>query len=148
MAKQQQRLVTTTATTIRDGYGQIIVEIGYTDTRILYPGVGVESMRNSDTLTTSCGVVWAPVQLMAKPPRYIGICDQCRNPPFRAWGGRRATHGIVLISNATTCEAGCGTLCCPKHRSMCSDDKWRCLACAKKSWWREWVNCFFWRRVR
>ncbi len=146
MAKQPQQMVDTRVTTVRDGYGQVIVEVGYTDTRYLGINGSIESRRNTDTLTTSCGAVWSPVQLLAKPPRFIGICDQCRDPPFRAWGMERATHGIVLMSNAKLCT--CGTLCCPRHRSMCADGKWRCMACAKRFRRRGWLTWLFWKKVR
>jgi hypothetical protein len=120
----------TTITEIRDTNGDVILEIGLTETRIRLPSGEVVSQRNSVSIRTTDGSIWSPVQWMANPPRHVGICEQCRHPRFSLFRRERASHGIVLLKRAKLCE--CGVLCCPRHRRRCSDGVWRCLSCAKK----------------
>ncbi len=119
----------TTITEIRDTNGDVILEIGLTETRIRMPSGEVVSQRNSVSIRTVDGSIWSPAQWMA-PARHIGICEQCRHPRFSLLRRERPSHGIVLLKRAKLCE--CGVLCCPRHRRRCSDGVWRCLSCAKK----------------
>ncbi len=117
-----------TITEIRDTNGDVILEIGLTETRIRMPSGEVVSQRNSVSIRTVDGSIWSPAQWMT-PSRHIGICDRCRHPRFSLFHGERPSHGIVLLERAKLCE--CGILCCPRHRRR-SDGVWRCLSCAKK----------------
>ena len=130
MPNQNYHATKKTTTQIQDMNGDVILEIGLEDTRIRQPDGSVVSQRNSVSIRTTDGSIWSPVQWMTKPPRYVGICDQCRNPSFSLFCREKPTHGIVLMTRAKLCE--CGALCCPKHRKLCWDGQWRCLSCAKK----------------
>ena len=119
-----------TITEIHDTNGDVILEIGLTETRIRLPSGEVVSQRNSVSIRTTDGSIWSPAQWMANPPRHVGICEQCRHPRFSLLRRERPSHGIVLLKRAKLCE--CGVLCCPRHRRRCPDGVWRCLSCAKK----------------
>ena len=134
----------TTITEIRDMTGEVILEISMEETRIRMPDGSVVSQRSSTSIRTAGGAIWSPLQWMARPPRHVGICDQCRHPKFSFFRRERPTHGIVLLKQAKLCE--CGMLCCPKHRRLGSDGVWRCPACAKKHMAKEALLSIFFTR--
>ena len=117
-----------TITEIRDINGDVILEIGLTESRIRMPSGEVISQRNSVSIRTVDGSIWSPAQWLTN--RHVGICEQCRHPKFSLFSREKPSHGIVLLKRAQLCA--CGKCCCPKHRRQCSDGVWRCLACAKK----------------
>ena len=131
-------------TVIQDKYGNVILEIGITKYMVRHPDGSIDYYQKSYNIQTSDSVQWNPGFLMANPPIHIGICDQCRNPSFSFFRKEVATHGIVTLGRAKLCE--CGTLCCPAHRKLCSDGRWRCLACAKKYMVKELLRPIFFTR--
>lgn len=116
-------------TVILDKYGWVILEIGIEKYMLTQPDGSIEYYQKSFNIQTACGLAWNPGMLMANPPVYVAICDQCRHPPISLFKKERPTHGIVTLGRAKLCE--CGTLCCPRHRILI-DGRWFCLSCAKK----------------
>ena len=106
-------------TTITDIDGTPILEIGRHEYTITHKDGSITNSNINETTQLVCGTVWSP---MSKVP--VVICSQCRTPSLFA----RKTHGIVAMNRAKTCATpGCGTACCPRHRKLGRDGKWRCL---------------------
>jgi len=125
MAKQTRPQISTrkdNLTTITDQDGQTILAIGSQEYTIKYPNGILHHRSINDSIPLVCGTVWEPSMLKAKFPIYLGICAECRKPSLFG----RSRHGIVALSRAKICVDG-GELCCPRHRRIGRDKKWRCL---------------------
>ncbi len=115
-------------TRITDQRGELVLELGTHETFIMVPGQLPITQTINEDFVLSCGTVFnIDMMFTMNPPILIGTCDQCRYPTNKK---DTPTHGIVTISRAKLCV--CGTLCCPKHRKLGSDNKWRCIKCHKK----------------
>lgn len=112
-----------TTTKITDIDGNVILEIGQQEYTVRHSDRSVTHRRINQNMQLVCGTIWNAL-MIAKI--YVGICSQCRKPSLF----RRETHGIVAINRAKQC-VDCGTLCCPRHRKLGSDKKWRCLKHAR-----------------
>jgi len=104
-------------TTVTDIDGTIALEIGRYEFTVTKRDGSIIHRNINQTMQLVCGTVWSP---LSKIP--VGLCPQCREPSLFS----RGKHGIVAISRAKTC-ADCGTLCCPGHRKLGRDGKWRCI---------------------
>ena len=125
MARQNTPQISTrkeNVTTITDQRGNTILEIGSQEYTIKYPGGALHHRQTNENIPLVCGTMWHPGMTMAKPPIYVGVCERCRKPSLF----RRRTHGIVAMGRAKLCVDG-GELCCPRHRKLGKDKKWRCL---------------------
>ena len=125
MARQNKTAISTRkdqVTTITDQNGNTILEIGSHEYTIKYPNGTLHHRSINDSIQLVCGTVWEPNMLSAKSPVYVGICQECRRPSLLG----SAKHGIVALSRAKLCVDG-GELCCPRHRKLGKDKKWRCL---------------------
>lgn len=107
-----------TITKITDTDGNVILEIGQQEYTVRHSDGSITHRRINENMQLVCGTIWNP--LMAKI--YVGICSQCRRPSLF----RRKAHGIVAMHRAKLC-VDCGTLCCPRHKKLGRDKKWRCL---------------------
>ena len=117
-------------TTITDLHDNIIVEVRQDEYLVIEKDGSITSYSNSRSIQLVDGSTWNPDMLRSKPPIYIGVCEICRDPGFSFFRKQHKTHGLVAMSRAKLCE--CGILCCPRHRVLCSDKRWRCHRCAKK----------------
>lgn len=120
-----------TTTVIWDANGQPVIAIGLNEYIVSQPDGSMESRRLSHNIILVDGTAWNPGMLTSNPPIYIGICEQCRTFSVSGLRVRRPSHGLTTLARAKIC-AGCGTLCCPHHRKLGSDNKWRCLSCSKR----------------
>ena len=119
-----------TKTVIWDASGQVVLAIGLDDYFITHPDGSTESHSYSHNIVLVDGTSWNPGMLICNPPVYVGLCDQCRSYGFSLLGVRKPRHGVLTLARGKLC-ATCGTLCCPAHRKLGYDNKWRCLRCAK-----------------
>ena len=125
MARQNNPAISTrkdNVTTLTDRNGNTILEIGSQEYTIKYPNGALHHRQIDQSIQLECGTMWQPSMLRTKPPVYLGICEQCRQPTL--FGPGRI--GIVALSRAKICTDG-GELCCPRHRKLGKDKKWRCL---------------------
>ena len=133
-------------TVIQDKYGNVILEIGITKYMVREPDGSIKYYQKSYNIQLVDGLQWNPGMLLANPPIYVGICDSCRDIcSLKMFKKVMPTHGIVSLGRAKLCE--CGTLCCPSHRKLCSDGKWRCLTCARKHMVKELLRPIFFTRT-
>ena len=114
-----------TKTVIWDANGQAVIAIGLDEYIITKPDGSIESHRYSHNIVLVDGTSWNPGMLTANPPIYIGVCEQCRGFSVSLLGIRKPSHGIMTLARAKLCT-DCGTPCCPRHRKLGSDNKWRC----------------------
>ena len=120
MAKQNKPQVTgriEDIIRITDAQGNIVLEIGTHEYSVMHSDGSMTQRKITETIPLVCGTLWNP---KARFP--IGVCELCRQPSFFS----RRSHGCVALSRAKMC-ATCGQLCCPKHRKLGKDQKWRCL---------------------
>ena len=129
MAKQSAPN-TNIITTITDLHDNTIVEVRQDGYLVIEKDGSITSYSNSRSIQLVDGSTWNPDMLRAKPPIYVGVCEICRNPGFSLFRKQYKTHGLVAMSRAKLC-ATCGILCCPQHRVLCSDKRWRCIKHAK-----------------
>jgi hypothetical protein len=127
MAKQNSPQIVArkeSVTTITDVHGQVIVEIGQREYTVRQSDGSLIHRSLNQHMITVCGASWAPAMQCAKPPLHIGICRQCREGiSLLSWN---KTHGVCLLCRSKLC-VDCGTLCCPSHRKLGRDRRWRCL---------------------
>ena len=133
---------TLSTTILRARDGSVIVQLSHTDSMIIYPDGRVEQQKISTAFETVDGSVWSVAMLFGKRPVYVGICEYCRHPRFSGLGREKATHGIVVLEHARTCET-CGHLCCPRHYTQCDDDHWRCKSCARNHRIKQFIKSIF-----
>jgi len=120
MAKQNNPQIGTrkdTVTKITDINGNTVLEIGQHEYSIRHSDGSRTHRSINETIQTVDGTIWSP---LAKFP--VGICAQCHQPSFF----NPKTHGIVAMHKAKLCVDG-GELCCPSHRKLGKDQKYRCL---------------------
>jgi hypothetical protein len=110
--------------TITDVHGNVIVEVGQREYTVRLSDGSLVHRSINQHIQTVDGASWSPPMQLGKPPLYVGICQQCRDGTsvFR----RNGSHGICLLPHSRTC-VDCGTLCCPAHRKLGRDQRWRCL---------------------
>jgi hypothetical protein len=123
MAKQHNPKISArkdTVTQITDVNGDIIAEVGLHEYTVRLSDGSRVHRRISETIQLVDGTMWNP-GLMAMAQIFLGVCEQCRQSLF----GHR-THGLVAMHRAKLCT-DCGTLCCPSHRKMGRDQRYRCL---------------------
>lgn len=126
---------------IRDRYNEVILRMTSTDTMIRNPDGSVLHISNQTLIETSDGSQWSPEMLQKNPAIHICICDPCRHKSL--W--HKATFGITLAAYGKICSR-CGIRCCPRHRTLCSDNQWRCLSCARKFRIKSWLRWIFFSR--
>jgi hypothetical protein len=130
-----------TITTITDVYGQVILEVRQNEYLVVQDDGSFESNSHYRYITLVDGSSWSPQMMWQKPPIFIGVCGVCRRPSLLG----RKTHGLVMLARARLCE--CGVLCCPRHRVLCSDNRWRCHRCARKYRLKSLVKPLFFEKV-
>ena len=126
MAKQNLPNRNTIAT-ITDERGEVILEITQNEYMVVEDG-SLNSYSHYHNIQLVDGMAWNPSMLTGNKPVYIGVCSICRRRSLNPF--KRRTHGLVSMGRAKLCT--CGALCCPKHRRLCSDNKWRCHRCARR----------------
>ena len=110
-----------TTTIITDMNGDTILEVGMQEYTIKHSDGSRTHRRISQSVQLVCHTIWDPSMRLAKPPVHVGVCDECRKPSLF----HRRSHGLVALHKAKLCVDG-GELCCPLHRRLGSDQKWRC----------------------
>jgi hypothetical protein len=111
-------------TVITDINGDTVVEIGSDECVVLNSKRRRIFRKSVKSILTVDGMQWNPGMQNARPPIYIGICQQCRDRTSTL--SRSKSHGIVTLPRAKLCVR-CGTLSCPSHRKLGRDQRWRCL---------------------
>lgn len=132
-------------TVLLDKYENVILGIGLSKYMLRQPNGSIDYIQRSSNIQLVDGPQWNPGMLLANPPIYVGVCDQCRYPPFSLFRRETPCHGICTLGRAKLC-VDCGILCCPRHRKICSDQKWRCLTCNKTYKIKEWIRPIFFTR--
>jgi hypothetical protein len=120
MAKKNQPQVTgkiEDIIRITDAQGNVVLEIGTHEYTVMHSDGSLTKRKITETMPLVCGTLLNPKAIFP-----IGVCELCRQPSFF----RRRSHGCVALSRAKPCVT-CGQLCCPKHRKLGKDQKWRCL---------------------
>jgi hypothetical protein len=120
MAKKNQPQVTgkiEDIIRITDAQGNVVLEIGTREYSVTHSNGSLTQRKITETIPLVCGTIWNP---KARFP--IAVCELCRQPSFF----KRKSHGLVALSRAKICVT-CGQLCCPKHRKLGHDQRWRCL---------------------
>ena len=130
-----------TITTITDVNGEVVLEIRQNEYLVVQPDGSFESYTHYRYITLVDGSAWVPQMMCQKPPIFVGVCSLCRKRSLF----KRRTHGLVMLARARLCE--CGVLCCPKHRTLCSDNKWRCPKCARKYRLKSLIRPLFFERI-
>ncbi|MBL1216577.1 MAG: hypothetical protein D8M59_03695 [Planctomycetes bacterium] len=133
MADSMQPVIRSTDNVIYDNDGTEILRITASEMTIQMPDGTLEHRKKHENLILADGTSWNAAMLYAQPPVQIGACAQCRKPPYSFPFRAKPSHGLVRLTRAKTCP-DCGTLTCPKHRTRCSDGRFRCTVCARK--WR------------
>ena len=110
-----------TVTKITDINGDVILEIGLHEYTIKDSSGALTHCRINETIRLQDGLIWNP-GLIVSDKIYVGVCEQCRQPSLF----HSPTHGLVSLQRARQC-IDCGTLCCPSHKKLGQDRKWRCL---------------------
>jgi len=123
-----------------------ILEVRSKEYVVIEPDGSLSSYTRDQNIQLVCGLAWNPSMLEANPPVYVGLCASCRNPGIGILGPRRKSHGMVAMHRAKLCT--CGILCCPRHRRIGQDDKWRCLSCDMKHRITNFTRPLFFRRER
>ena len=121
-----------TILTITDIHGNIVLEVRDEEMLVIGSHNQITSYSRTGSMQTVDGTVFTIDMLKAKPPIYLGVCEECRHPQASLFRNQHATHGIVAMHRAKLCVS-CGVLCCPSHRKLGKDKKWRCLSCHKKN---------------
>lgn len=116
--------------TITDIQGNVVLEVRDEESLVTNSDGSITSYNRMSNIQLVCGTVWGRQMLFAKPPIYLGVCEDCRHPNISLWRRQRANHGLVALHRAKLCT--CGRLACPNHRRLGKDNKWRCLSCHKK----------------
>ncbi|MFC1764997.1 hypothetical protein ACFL6U_23370 [Planctomycetota bacterium] len=127
MAKQQgPRTVASKdeVTVLTDIHGNTVMEIGKRQYTIHDSQGGIIHRQITQCMQTVDNVQWDPTMRFSRPPIHVGICQQCRDGVSLLKQSK--SHGIVTLPGAKLCMA-CGTLCCPSHRKLGRDQRWRCL---------------------
>lgn len=116
-----------TILTITDIHGNVVMEVRDEESLVTGSDGSITSYNRMSNIQLVDGSVWNRHMLL-KPPVYLGVCESCRHPDISFWRRQRPTHGLVAMHRAKLC-ADCGRLCCPAHRKLGKDQRWRCLAC-------------------
>ena len=132
-----------TTTVLRDINGEIILEIGLEEYIVREADGSITFYRRSDNILLADFVEFNPGMLVGNTPVLIGVCQQCRTFSVSLFRRQRPTHGIVTLARSKLCS-DCGILCCPQHRKLGSDQRWRCLPCAKKYTAKQFIKSIFW----
>lgn len=121
----QQEIVTT----FQDSDGNEVLRTKMTVRTELTPD-GLKEEKKSEDIQTTDNVSWNPsMRLRANGAVDLVTCTECR----------KKSHGLCTAGNAKRCVA-CGDTCCPRHIRLCSDDKHRCLGCARRHRVRSWFT--------
>jgi hypothetical protein len=123
--------VTQGLTVLRDLDGSPILQVGFYEYNVTIPNGPKLLRRINENIRLVCGLEWNPSMMLAPKPLLVCVCQQCRQPRFSLFFRKAPTHGIVSLEQAKHC-VDCGTNCCPSHRKLASDNKWRCIECNKK----------------
>lgn len=115
-----------TLNTITDVNGNIVMQIRQDEYVVVSNDNSVTSYAHYKSITLVCGTVWNPTMMFAKPAVLVGVCGVCRQHGLF----KKRTHGLVAMHMAKLCV--CGKLCCPQHRRLGKDGKWRCPVCHNK----------------
>lgn len=116
---------------VQDHEGNVILDVRKEEYIVVEPDGSLSSYTRDQSILLVCGTVWGPSMLREKPPVYLGLCESCRNPGISLLRGQRRSHGLVAMYRARLCT-DCGILCCPRHRRIGKEGKWRCLSCDRK----------------
>ena len=140
---QNAPIVRMTETIIRDG-DEVIAHLTAKEMTLRYPDGRIEQRKSHENILLADGTSFNAAMTFARPPVQIGACRLCRQPPYMFPFREQPTHGLVRLARAKTCvHNNCGALCCPKHRTLCSDGRYRCTRCARKWFWQELFRGFF-----
>jgi hypothetical protein len=133
-----------TVTTIRDMRGEIIIEIGQNEYTVRLSNGSLVHRSITEQMQMVDGALWGPLMQLARPPLYVGICQQCRDG-VSLFGGDKS-HGTCLLARSKTC-VDCGTLCCAAHRKLGRDQHWRCLKHHRRFLLKSLARLLFWERT-
>lgn len=117
---------------LKDFDGSDILRLGVKEYEIVNPDSSRKTFKINESIRLVCGRTFNFADLARKDAVYLAVCHFCRNTQFSIWRREEATHGIMALENAKSCEE-CGMLLCPKHVAQYKDGKWRCQPCAKKN---------------
>ena len=117
---------THSTTVLRDERGDLILEIGHHDYVVVMPDGSLEQHRVASSVTLVDGTVWNPGMRLP-----LGVCADCRHPPFSGLGRDEPSHGLVALNRAKLCSR-CGVLGCPRHITK-RGGLWLCRSCARRS---------------
>ena len=108
-------------TIVTDIQGDVIMEVGIHKYTVKDSNGKLIRRQVNETIQLVDGLIWNP-GLMLKDKIYVGVCEQCRHPSLF----QSPTHGLVALHRAKQC-IDCGVSCCPGHRKLGRDQKWRCI---------------------
>jgi len=131
---------------IRDVNGNIIVQIDSSEYAVMNPDGTILQKHNYEHLQLTNGFMWNPNMLRANPPKYIAVCDFCRNPPVSIFNPQVKSHGIILYEHGKFCV--CGQFCCPRHITYSQDGGWRCPNCHRSHGVKDFVTSIFFKEVQ
>lgn len=147
MAKQLSQprpIVKTVAYVVKDG-DQEIARMTASEIIVRHPGGRIDQrkLHPIEVLDDNTGL--HPTMLFGQNAAALAVCPLCCRPPYRFPRRDRPRAGLMCLENAKRCAGPkCGVLCCPKHRVLCSDNKYRCTRCARTWFWRQLLlGCFF-----
>ena len=110
-----------TVTRLTDINGDPIMEVGLHKYSVKDSNGTLIRRQINETIQLVDGLMWNP-GLMMSDKIFIGVCEQCRQPSLF----QSPTHGLVALHRTKQC-IDCGTLCCPSHKKLGKDNKWRCI---------------------
>ena len=128
---------------VEDLEGNVILEVRQEEYIVMEPDGSLSSYTKDQNIQLVCGSSWSPSMLQAKP--LAGPRHACEHPGIPILGTGRRSHGLVAMYRAKLCT-DCGILCCPRHRRIGQDGKWRCLYCGKKHRIANLLRPLFFRR--
>jgi len=120
-------------TVIWNDDGNPILEVSEGEYVVHKPDNSIIIQHSNNSIQLMCGQFWQPGP-KALP---LGVCELCRNPPYRFPFRKKPRHGLVSLKYSKYCSGGCGRLLCPSHAHLCKDRRYRCPSCARKyRFWR------------
>lgn len=136
---------TTSELVVRDLEGNPILTATSKGCAVFEPDGTITNLWTGEGLTLVCGRVWNPdMQKKGGPTLLGGVCDFCRNPPFRLFGRSKPKHGVCSLEAGRLCDT-CGRFTCPQDRALGEDGLWRCPRCEarerRRAFWRSVFFC-------
>ncbi len=109
---------------------------------ITEPNGNVTSHEKKHRIALMDGTLWSPY---SKSVELGGVCDICRDPPFKMFGSESPAHGLCSKSGFRRCSA-CGAGTCPRHRRR-NEGAWLCPTCTRRSWVTRIIRALLFKRV-